>query len=217
MELTKEWLVEHYVNQGLSIRECAKLIHCARHKIKDKLREFSIQQKRNPIIKKNPDVIVDGDVCRVCTKCGRIAPLGSGFGKDRASFGGYRPYCIECLNEYKRHDSLVRRFREMNLLHQLTPEQWHEANKYFNNRCAYCYGKDDITHDHVVPISKGGHYIKCNIIPACRICNSSKGNRNMEEWYKRQSFFSSYRLERIRNWVYQDGQQVLVSQQIKVL
>jgi hypothetical protein len=29
-----------------------------------------------------------------------------------------------------------------------------------------------------------------NLIPACRRCNSNKGSSEVEEWYKRQEFFT---------------------------
>ena len=37
-----------------------------------------------------------------------------------------------------------------------------------------------------------------NIVPACSRCNTSKRNREMEEWYRSQPFFSELRLHRIR-------------------
>lgn len=71
-----------------------------------------------------------------------------------------------------------RRSRINNLPSTLTIEQWLFIKKVYNNRCAYC-GKNSqkLTQDHVVPVSKGGGYTIDNIVPACRSCNSKKGNR----------------------------------------
>ena len=53
------------------------------------------------------------------------------------------------------------------------------------NLCAYCGQKfrdDDLTTDHVVPVSKGGRHSWTNVLAACRGCNSAKGNREPHQW-----------------------------------
>lgn len=50
--------------------------------------------------------------------------------------------------------------------------------------CAYCGGHfhaDDLTREHIVPTSRGGHDTWMNCITACRNCNGRKGNRLPEE------------------------------------
>jgi 5-methylcytosine-specific restriction endonuclease McrA len=50
--------------------------------------------------------------------------------------------------------------------------------------CAYCagrFGLDDLTREHIVPTSRGGHDTWMNCITACRACNGHKGNRLPEE------------------------------------
>ena len=50
--------------------------------------------------------------------------------------------------------------------------------------CAYCGGHfhvDDLTREHIVPTSRGGHDSWMNCITACRPCNGRKGNRLPEE------------------------------------
>jgi len=45
--------------------------------------------------------------------------------------------------------------------------------------CQYCleqFGRDSLTMDHVVPISRGGKTTWGNIVTACGPCNSRKGN-----------------------------------------
>lgn len=48
-----------------------------------------------------------------------------------------------------------------------------------NNTCQYCgtkLGLNNLTIDHVVPVSKGGKTSWDNCVIACRPCNSRKGN-----------------------------------------
>ncbi len=52
------------------------------------------------------------------------------------------------------------------------------------NVCAYCAGHfrfDELTREHIVPVSRGGADSWMNCITACRGCNGSKGNRLPEE------------------------------------
>lgn len=51
--------------------------------------------------------------------------------------------------------------------------------------CFYC-GKTGGTADHVVPISRGGKHAEGNLVPACRSCNSSKGNLLLVEWRRKK-------------------------------
>jgi HNH endonuclease len=50
--------------------------------------------------------------------------------------------------------------------------------------CAYCGGRfhfDELTREHIVPVSRGGIDTWMNCITACRACNGQKGSRLPEE------------------------------------
>lgn len=50
--------------------------------------------------------------------------------------------------------------------------------------CAYCGGHfhfDELTREHIVPVSRGGADSWMNCITACRACNGRKGSRLPEE------------------------------------
>lgn len=51
--------------------------------------------------------------------------------------------------------------------------------------CYYCGGKfskDEITMDHIVPLSRGGTSSKNNIVACCKNCNNIKKNKLPLEW-----------------------------------
>ena len=63
-------------------------------------------------------------------------------------------------------------------LGDLTWDQWVETLAYFNHACAYCLRSDvDLSVDHLIPVSRGGHHTRDNVVPACKPCNSKKGAR----------------------------------------
>lgn len=92
--------------------------------------------------------------------------------------------------------------RKRNLLHTFTEKDWKDCLEYFDHSCAYCGKKGvDLEQEHVIPVSKGGHYIRQNIVPACESCNSSKNNNDIEYWYRFQLFFNEKRLQKIYKWM----------------
>lgn len=81
--------------------------------------------------------------------------------------------------------SVVRLFRYIKSKRR-SQVQFTRANIYTrdNYTCQYCREKcatDDLTFDHVVPVSRGGPRTWENITTACLDCNRKKGNRTPEE------------------------------------
>ena len=56
--------------------------------------------------------------------------------------------------------------------------------------CVFCGSKENITIDHLIPISKGGSNEINNLFPACRSCNSSKNASDWLEWYRKRECYS---------------------------
>lgn len=83
----------------------------------------------------------------------------------------------------------------------LSDEEWNETLKYFRYQCAYCGSSEKLTYDHFYPFSKGGDFMKGNIIPCCKSCNSSKNSKLFEEWYKKQTFYSKIRENKILKYI----------------
>jgi len=66
------------------------------------------------------------------------------------------------------------------------PVKFSRVNIYARDayRCQYCGVKctiDELTYDHVIPRSKGGHTTWENIVSACYACNREKANRTPAE------------------------------------
>lgn len=70
------------------------------------------------------------------------------------------------------------------LVRQITPrvtytrKNVHIRDKY---TCQYCGSPDNLTLDHVMPVSRGGKSVWENVVTACYPCNSKKGSRTPEE------------------------------------
>jgi len=79
--------------------------------------------------------------------------------------------------EKRRHISREYRARRIGWIgdEHIEYDKWLDLCKKYNNKCLRC-GKssDNLTQDHIVPLSKGGRHIIENIQPLCFSCNSSK-------------------------------------------
>ena len=56
-----------------------------------------------------------------------------------------------------------------------------------NTKCLYCnilLIDDNVTADHVIPISQGGSNCQVNLIVCCETCNFERGNMDFMEYLK---------------------------------
>ncbi|MBW1901123.1 MAG: HNH endonuclease [Deltaproteobacteria bacterium] len=77
--------------------------------------------------------------------------------------------------DIKKEKEKARRLRRMHW--------WN--NKIQNGVCFYCnreVGREQLTMDHVVPLSRGGKSRKGNIVAACKECNTKKKYLLPVEW-----------------------------------
>ena len=54
-------------------------------------------------------------------------------------------------------------------------------DRYLCAYCGHCFHSDELTREHIVPVSRGGVDSWMNCITACRSCNSRKGSRTPNE------------------------------------
>jgi 5-methylcytosine-specific restriction endonuclease McrA len=67
---------------------------------------------------------------------------------------------------------------------RVTSEDWVNILREHDEKCAWCHRTGvPLEMDHVMPLSKGGKHEPGNIVPACKPCNSSRGNRHPSPLY----------------------------------
>jgi 5-methylcytosine-specific restriction protein A len=74
--------------------------------------------------------------------------------------------------------------REKEKARRLRQSAWW-ARKIQRGICHYCgreVGRNGLTMDHVVPLSRGGKSTKGNLVPACKACNNKKKYLLPIEW-----------------------------------
>lgn len=54
--------------------------------------------------------------------------------------------------------------------------------RYLAGSCVYCGSLENITMDHVIPISRGGTHGIGNLVPCCLSCNTKKNDKTVMEW-----------------------------------
>lgn len=99
-----------------------------------------------------------------------------------------------------------RRLKEENQGNGITKEQWLEMMEFFDWKCAYSGeyiggNSKNRTIDHIVSLDKNGEHEIWNCVPMYANYNSGKRNKNMEEWYIKQDFYSEERLNKIYEWI----------------
>lgn len=62
-----------------------------------------------------------------------------------------------------------------------TMREW-EREQELSPHCVYCASTNDLTTDHLIPVSRGGDSSADNVVLACKSCNSSKGDKGVFEW-----------------------------------
>ena len=74
--------------------------------------------------------------------------------------------------------------KEKEKARKLRRTHWWER-KIQRGVCYYCnrmVGREELTMDHLVPLSRGGKSKKGNVVPACKECNNKKKYLLPVEW-----------------------------------
>jgi len=79
-----------------------------------------------------------------------------------------------------------RKHREANVISNLSGDEWLMILEKYGHKCLCCGSTDNLTIDHVLPLSMGGALIAGNVQPLCGVCNSAKGPRFIDyrpDWW----------------------------------
>ncbi|XP_010414876.1 PREDICTED: uncharacterized protein LOC104700959 isoform X2 [Camelina sativa] len=86
-----------------------------------------------------------------------------------------RAICLEYMDKVPHLLQVVKRRRVKN---SLSRKSILLRDDY---TCQYCSSRENLTIDHVIPISRGGEWTWQNLVTACSRCNSRKGQKTVEE------------------------------------
>jgi len=119
--------------------------------------------------------------------------------KERGMFTKWRRENKDKVKEYNK----LRYHKK----HKISNKEWLDCKEYFNYQCAYC-GISETEHKklyneqlHKEHVIHDGSNDITNCIPACKSCNSSKRNYDMQDWYKQQKFYDINKLDKIILWL----------------
>lgn len=148
------------------------------------------------------------NTCKVCGKLFKCHSWNTATCDDCLE-AGFK-YCTSCGTAKPVSEFHFRKGKPYicNTCHYAKCRKSNKSTNYqakLNERYRTDGAKADLTMDHVAPVSQGGETTVGNIIPACRSCNSSKGAKDMIEWYTVQPFYDKDRLEAILKYLRKVG------------
>lgn len=110
--------------------------------------------------------------------------------------------------EWRRNNpDKCKQYSEQHRDHDVSKTEEESMLKVFNYSCAYCgmtlkehkkKYKEKLHNDHV---DDNGYNDLRNDVPACKSCNCGKHTEDMENWFRRQTFFSEEKLSKIIWWI----------------
>jgi hypothetical protein len=62
-----------------------------------------------------------------------------------------------------------------------TIREW-EREQELPKECVFCGAEKELSTDHLIPISRGGHDSADNLVLACKSCNASRGDKGIFQW-----------------------------------
>lgn len=90
--------------------------------------------------------------------------------------------------EKRTESERKRRARKFGCQGNISSGLWIRILDFYGNKCLCCGSIENITQDHVVPLSKGGTHTFDNVQPLCGHCNSSKNSKTID--YRNGAIFN---------------------------
>jgi len=79
--------------------------------------------------------------------------------------------------------------KEKAIARNLRKSSWWHRKIAHDTSCYYCYcflNKEEVTMDHIVPLSSGGRSVKSNLAICCKTCNNRKRYMSPVDWILHQ-------------------------------
>lgn len=102
-------------------------------------------------------------------------------GNEEVNLSGLEEF-MDFVDDFRADPAFIRAEKEK--ARQLRASQWWK-NRRATGICYYCgkhFRPEQLTMDHLVPIARGGHSSKGNIVPCCKECNTKKNTLLPVEW-----------------------------------
>lgn len=150
--------------------------------------------------------------CKKCKNASRQRNYQANIERERTRRRQYKKKRNEYFRNYFKtpHGQVIRfngacrrRQREEQQGTGINTDQWVEMMKFFDWRCAYSgitLNCNNRSIDHIMPLVKGGENEIWNCVPMYKPYNSSKQEKNLEEWYPQQDFYDENKLNKIKEW-----------------
>lgn len=169
--------------------------------------ESERERRQKKGIKKRPVWPDPGPGLKICRRCEEALSLDC-FSPSERGNKKVAAYCGPCCLSFFRQPreavrSATARYRSKNPERYRASHRIHQARRrglvvacasipdedlrriYDEEWCSYCLKYVDRTGrtiDHVTPLSKGGKHSLENLVMACKPCNSSKSDKDLQEW-----------------------------------
>jgi len=134
---------------------------------KIKIKQNTVNQERREFRANNPIIISCGLCKKAIHKTGR------------------NKYCSECRPKIRSHRERRRKISKTNGFGYHSRLDFYRLCESLEWRCSYCgviLDYNNVTEDHIIPLSRGGSDGIDNITPSCLICNLKKGTKTYEEY-----------------------------------
>jgi 5-methylcytosine-specific restriction endonuclease McrA len=108
--------------------------------------------------------------------------MDKGTGAVLPGTGQHRKWDMNNFPDFQTDEADIRRERQK--ARDLRGSQWWKR-RCAKGICYYCGRKipaQELTMDHIVPISRGGKSTKGNVLPCCKECNNQKKQLLPMEW-----------------------------------
>lgn len=118
--------------------------------------------------------------CDSCRKVEDAARYARSKAKMRVKRAAYRAANLDRVRLWATNGFKRRRAAKSGVVATLTTSEWEWILELYGHRCLKCGSPENLSQDHLIPISEGGAHTAENVQPLCCPCNSSKHTKSVD-------------------------------------